>query len=77
MKKFIVLALMVLMISSFASADLTIDLEVYYSFDDADNTGSDPDDLSGNGYDGVNNDVKNEDWRLGTFRFDVQQDGKR
>tara|TARA_R100000808_G_scaffold3929_1_gene13367 strand:+ start:6076 stop:9228 length:3153 start_codon:yes stop_codon:yes gene_type:complete len=52
MKKFIVLALIVLMISSFASADLTTDLEFYYSFDNADNTGSDPDDLTGNGYDG-------------------------
>ena len=53
MKKFIVFALIVLMLSSFASADLTTDLDVYFSFDDADNTGSDPDDLTGNGYDGT------------------------
>lgn len=53
MKKFIILALIVLMISSFVSADLTTNLEVYYSFDNADNTGSNPDDLSGNGYNGV------------------------
>ena len=32
MKKFIVLALIVVMISSFASADLTTDLKLYYTF---------------------------------------------
>jgi len=37
--------------SAFASLD---DAEVYYSFDDDDNTGSNPDDLSGNGNDGTN-----------------------
>ena len=33
--------------------------------------------IESNGYDGVNNDAVNEDWRFGTFRFDVQPDGKR
>ena len=30
------------------------DADTYYSFDDADNTGSNPDDVSGNGHDGAN-----------------------
>lgn len=52
MKKLILLV-MIALVASFATADLTTDLEWYYSFDNADNTGSDPDDLTGNGYDGT------------------------
>jgi hypothetical protein len=33
--------------------------------------------IESNGYNGVSNDAINEDWRFGTFRFDVQPDGKR
>jgi len=33
--------------------------------------------IESNGYNGVSNDALNEDWRFGTFRFDVQPDGKR
>ena len=33
--------------------------------------------VESNGYNGVSNDDLNEDWRFGTFRFDVQPDGKR
>tara|TARA_R110000803_G_scaffold2733_2_gene9387 strand:+ start:1187 stop:3022 length:1836 start_codon:yes stop_codon:yes gene_type:complete len=33
--------------------------------------------IKSNGYNNVNNDVINEDWRLGTLRFDYQEDGKR
>ena len=33
--------------------------------------------VESNGYNGVTNDDLNEDWRFGTFRFDVQPDGKR
>jgi len=33
--------------------------------------------LESNGYNNVGNDALNEDWRLGTFRFEVQPDGKR
>ena len=55
MKKFIVLALIVVMISSFASADLTTDLKLYYTFDDVDLTGSNPDDMTVNANDGTTN----------------------
>ena len=56
MKKFIILALIVLVMSSFVIADLTTNLEVYYSFDDADITGgSNQLDLSGNGFTATNN----------------------
>jgi len=33
--------------------------------------------VESNGYNGINDDALNEDWRFGTFRFDVQPDGKR
>jgi len=33
--------------------------------------------IESNGYNGINDDALNEDWRFGTFRFDVQPDGKR
>ena len=55
MKKFIVLALIVVMISSFASADLTTDLKLYYTFDDVDLTGSNPDDMTVKANDGTTN----------------------
>ena len=33
--------------------------------------------LESNGYNNINNDALDEDWRLGTLRFEVQPDGKR
>ena len=33
--------------------------------------------VESNGYNAINDDALNEDWRFGTFRFDVQPDGKR
>lgn len=44
---------MILIFSSFTNADLTTNNELYWSLDDADLTGSNPDDLSGNGNDGT------------------------
>src|SRR6056297_3661906 len=46
--------MLVLVMSSFAFAALD-DAEIYYSFDNDDNTGSNPDDISGNANDGTNN----------------------
>lgn len=53
MKRFLsfLFVFLFLISSAFAAVD---DAEVYYSFDNADNTGSNPDDLSGNGRDGTN-----------------------
>jgi hypothetical protein len=53
--KIVIFVLLTLLISSFAFADLTTDNALYYSYDDADLTGDDPDDISGNGRDGTNN----------------------
>ena len=33
--------------------------------------------LESNGYNNINNDALDEDWRLGTVRYEVQPDGKR
>jgi hypothetical protein len=33
--------------------------------------------LESNGYNNDTNDAIDEDWRLGTIRFEVQPDGKR
>ena len=33
--------------------------------------------IESNGYNNLNNDATGEDWRFGTFRFEVQPDGKR
>jgi hypothetical protein len=51
-KKLLLLGLVFLLLISSAFATLN-DAEIYYSFDDADLTGSNPNDLSGNGNNGV------------------------
>jgi hypothetical protein len=48
------LLLVAILCSSFAFGALD-DAELYYSYDNADLTGNDPEDISGNGRDGVNN----------------------
>lgn len=45
---------MVLLLTTLASAALTDDLRVYYSFDNGDLTGNNPNDLTPNGFDGTN-----------------------
>ena len=52
-KTIIILISMILLISSLASATIN-DAKVYYSLDDDDNTGNNPNDISGNGNDGTN-----------------------
>lgn len=54
MKKIIIFGLVMILLSSFVFGALN-DAYLYYSFDDGNLTGSDPDDLSGNGRDGTNN----------------------
>ena len=53
-RKILLFLLTTILLSSFASAALN-DGVVYYSFDTADLTGNDPNDVSGNGLDGTNN----------------------
>lgn len=54
-KKLIFISLLMLLFSFSLAYGAINDAEVYYSFDDDDLTGSNPDDLSGNGNDGTNN----------------------
>ncbi len=55
MKKILLVWILTFILLTFSSFAVLTDADLYFSFDDANNTGSNPDDISGNGNDGTNN----------------------